>query len=241
MGIIDSIIGAESGGNPNAKNPNSSATGAGQFISSTWLDTIKNARPDLAQGMSDQQLLELRTDPQLSRQMTEAYAAKNGETLTKAGLPVTPGTTYLAHFAGPQGAVSVLNADPNAPVSSVLRPDAIQANPFLQKMTVADLRNWADRKMGGAAAPNAPNAVAATIMGAPQAPSAPMPRSAGDVANQLMGVQGVPQPQQQSAQGGGFEQPAPMQLSAIQFPQRRSPDLSKLRALFQAPSINGRG
>jgi len=52
MGLIDSIIGAESGGDPNAKNPNSSATGAGQFISSTWLDTIKAARPDLAQGKS---------------------------------------------------------------------------------------------------------------------------------------------------------------------------------------------
>lgn len=158
MSLIDSIIGAESGGDPNARNPNSSATGAGQFIAGTWLDTIKAARPDLAQGKSDPELLALRSDPNLSREMTEAYAAQNGAILSKAGLPVTPGTTYLAHFAGPQGAVSVLNADPSAPVASVMGAAAMKANPFLQGMTVGDLRAWADRKMGGAQPAPAPAA-----------------------------------------------------------------------------------
>jgi len=150
MGLTDSIIGAENGGNPNARNPNSTATGAGQFINSTWLGTIRRERPDLVQGKSEEEILALRTDPQLSRQMTEAYAAQNGAILSKAGLPVTPGSTYLAHFAGPQGAVAALSADPSAPVSSVMSPAAIKANPFLQGMTVGDLRAWADRKMGGA-------------------------------------------------------------------------------------------
>jgi hypothetical protein len=77
LGLIDSIIGVESGGNPNATNPNSSASGLGQFIDSTWLDTIRTARPDLAQGKSDAELLSLKTDPQLSREMTEAYADQN--------------------------------------------------------------------------------------------------------------------------------------------------------------------
>jgi hypothetical protein len=52
--------------------------------------------------------------------MTEAYANQNQAILSKAGVPVTPGTTYLAHFAGPGGAVKVLQADPNAPVE--IRP-----------------------------------------------------------------------------------------------------------------------
>jgi soluble lytic murein transglycosylase-like protein len=76
MGLIDSIIGAESGGNPNATNPTSSASGLGQFIDSTWLNTIKTARPDLAEGKSDAELLALKTNPELSRQMTEAYATR---------------------------------------------------------------------------------------------------------------------------------------------------------------------
>ena len=110
MGLIDSIIGVESGGNPNATNPNSSASGLGQFIDSTWLATIREARPDLAQGKSDAELLALKTNPELSRQMTEAYANQNQAILSKAGVPVTDGNTYLAHFAGPGGAVKVLQA-----------------------------------------------------------------------------------------------------------------------------------
>ncbi len=233
MGLIDQIIGVESGGDSNAKNPNSTATGLGQFVAGTWLDTLKSARPDLVQGKTDEELLALRSDPQLSRQMTEAYAAQNGSILSKAGLPVTPGTTYLAHFAGPQGAVSVLNADPTAPVSSVLTPAAVKANPFLQGMTVADLRAWADRKMGSSqpqpATPAAPPSAPLQI--APQAPPifAPQPQAAP----------------QQVAQGAppSFQAPAeqPMQAPPIFVPPRRQPDLSKLRAALAQPYFARRG
>lgn len=240
MALIDSIIGAESGGNPNATNPNSSATGLGQFINSTWLDTIKSARPDLAQGKSDSELLALRADPQLSREMTEAYAAKNGAFLAKNGLPVTPGTTYLAHFAGPQGAVSVLQADPGAPISAVLSPDAVKANPFLKNMTIGDLRAWADRKMGGAQpAPATPAAPANGLLRqdtggllAGQAPAgpalqiAPQPPPVFPRAVQQEQPQATPQ-QDFMAQMG---QPPP-----IFFAPRRAPDLRSLQAVLRQP------
>lgn len=169
MAVSDQIIGAESGGDPNAKNPNSSASGPGQFLDSTFLDTIKSARPDLAQGKSDSELLQLKTDPEIGRQMTEAYAAQNQGILSKAGLPVTPGTTYLAHFAGPGGAVGLLNADPNAPASSVLGPSVIKANPFLAGMSAGDVAKWADRKMGG----TAPMSIAGPQQPAPAPAPAP--------------------------------------------------------------------
>ena len=70
---------------------------------------------------------------------------------------MTPGTLYLAHFAGPAGAVAILSALENADAALVMaRADAtgrtkretlITANPFLSRFTVADLRSWADRKM----------------------------------------------------------------------------------------------
>lgn len=151
--VSDQIVSAESGGDPNAKNPNSSASGSGQFLDGTWLDTIKSARPDLAQGKSDADLLALKTDPDLSRQMTQAYAQQNGAILSKAGLPVTPGSTYLAHFAGPGGAVGLLNADPSTPASAILGPSVVKANPFLASMTAGDVAAWANRKMGGQPAP----------------------------------------------------------------------------------------
>lgn len=235
MGLIDSIIGVESGGNPNATNPNSSASGLGQFIDSTWLATIRTARPDLA-GKSDSELLALKSDPQLSREMTEAYANQNQAFLAKNGLPVTPGSTYLAHFAGPGGAVKVLQADPNAPVESVLGAAAVQANPFLRGMTVQGLQAWADRKMGGSAPP--PQAAPASAASPPVAPpAAPM-----QLAQQTPPIfpQAMPQQQPQQAQGS-FEAPAdqPMQMAPIFFPPRRSPDLSRLRAAFKPPVFRG--
>jgi len=77
--------------------------------------------------------------------------------LRKRGLPVTPGTLYLAHFAGGAGAVAILSAMENSDAALIMasadatgrtkREKLVKANPFLERFTVADLRNWADRKM----------------------------------------------------------------------------------------------
>lgn len=174
MALADSIINVESGGQADAKNPNSSASGPGQFIDSTWLNTLRAHRPDLAQGQSDSDLLALKSDPALSRDMTAAYASDNGAILSKAGLPVTPGTQYLAHFAGPGGAVGLLNASPDTPAGAVLGPGVVRANPFLAHMTAGDVAAWADRKMGGTASAQAPVA-APLAMGGPPAPQSAQP------------------------------------------------------------------
>lgn len=231
MGLIDSIIGAESGGNPNATNPRSSATGLGQFISSTWLDTIRTARPDLAQGKTDEELLALRTDPQLSREMTEAYANQNQALLSKAGVPVTPGATYLAHFAGPGGAVKVLQSDPSAPVGDILGPAVVKANPFLTNMTAGDLQAWASKKVGG----SSPQQTAA-----PASPAAPASGLLNANAGGLLQAPIFPQAHPQQGGGGLFAQmPAePTQAPPIFYAPRRSPDLTKLRAAFKAPVFN---
>lgn len=236
MALVDQIIGVESGGNPNATNPNSSASGVGQFIDSTWLSMIKQHRPELAQGMSDSDLLALKSDPQLSKEMTAAYAADNGAILSKAGVPVTPGTTYLAHFAGPQGAVKVLNSDPNAPVSDVLGAAAVNANPFLRGMTAADLQAWANRKMGGSAGQPqaAPAAPAAPAIGTQAIP----PQQAPIFAPQQ---QQVAQAQPAPPQGSLFGQiPAPqIEAPPIFYAPRKPIDISKLKTAFSNPPLGG--
>ncbi len=77
--------------------------------------------------------------------------------LKRRGLPVTPGTLYLAYFAGPAGAVAVLSASENADGAAIMasadatgqttREKLVNANPFLKVLTVGDLKKWADRKM----------------------------------------------------------------------------------------------
>jgi hypothetical protein len=69
---------------------------------------------------------------------------------------------YLAHFLGPSGADVALSAQDGQTVLAVMGQGVVSANPFLTNYTIADLKAWADRKMGSApAAPSAP--VAAPI------------------------------------------------------------------------------
>jgi len=170
--LTNQIVRVESGGRANAANGLSSALGAGQFLRKTWLDMLARYRPDLT-GTPDE-LAELRKDPKLSAEMVEAYVAENAKRLVRAGHDATPGNIYLAHFAGPSGALRVLGAEPGESARSVLGDDAVTANPFLEKMTIGDLRSWADRKMRTQASPR-PQASAfpdraAPVFGAPAFP-----------------------------------------------------------------------
>lgn len=229
----DSIISAESSGDPTAKNANSSAAGPGQFIDPTWLATLKTHRPDLASGKSDDELLALKNDPQLAAQpqnvalakeMTGAYASDNQAFLKQKGLPVTPGTTYLAHFAGPGGAAKVLSADPNAPVESLLAPDAIAANPFLKGMTAQGLQAWAAKKMGVVSPTAAPAA------GAPGTPTAPPAAPAPTAAPIFAGIPAAAAPPK-----AAYTDPvAP--VTPLFAAQRKPIDISGLRAALAARS-----
>lgn len=148
-GVIDRIIGVESNGNATARNPNSTATGAGQFTEGTWLGTIRAHRPDLLQGRSPAAVLALRNDPDLSREMVGYLADDNGKVLAAQGLPQNPTTLYLSHFLGSGGAAAVLKAKPGTPVSDVLGDDQIAANrSILAGKTVDSVIGWAGRKMG---------------------------------------------------------------------------------------------
>ncbi|WP_405402647.1 peptidoglycan DD-metalloendopeptidase family protein [Paracoccus sp. Ld10] len=149
--LIGRIITVESAGNARARNPLSSATGLGQFIESTWLRMMASYRPDLAQSLDRAALLDLRFDPDLSRQMVRHLAQENEAFLRSRNHAITPGRLYLAHFLGPAGADMALRADPQASVQQVMGAAVVGANPFLRGYTIGDLQHWADRKMTGRA------------------------------------------------------------------------------------------
>ena len=160
---IRAIVGVESGGNPNAANPASSAVGAGQFIASTWLGMMRRYKPDLVAGMTDNQILGLRTDANLSVEMTAMYARENAQAMQAAGIQgIGPGEIYLGHFMGPGGAIRALQSPLDTPISALMSPKEIKANRGIRfngksfvDFTAGDLRAWAQHKMRSAYDPNA--------------------------------------------------------------------------------------
>lgn len=160
--IAQRIMLVESGGDPTITNPASSAVGAGQFTEGTWLAMVQKYRPDLMKGRSRSDILAMRTDPNLSLEMTQRYSDENASYLGARGYGATAGNLYLAHFLGPQGAVAMLGSDPNATGESIA-PAAAKSNPsvfyrtdakgkvdYSQPKTVGEIRQWASDKMAGA-------------------------------------------------------------------------------------------
>jgi hypothetical protein len=155
--LVERIIVVESNGDPNAKNSRSSAMGLGQFLDEAWLDLVRAYRPDLVRRRNAREILDLRREPKLAREIIIRFVERNVAMLRQRGLPVTAGTVYLAHFAGGAGAIAILSAPDNSDAALVLasadstgrtkRERLIKANPFLDHFTVADLKVWADRKM----------------------------------------------------------------------------------------------
>lgn len=147
--VLDRIGGIENNtGNPGARSATSSAMGDFQFVKDTWLQTVREHRPELFDGRSEKQVLDLRADPKLSREMAGYLLDDNSAALTKAGIPATPGNLYLAHFLGSGAAVDVLKAPPGTPMSDVLGSKAINANAsVLGGKTTDTVIDWASRKM----------------------------------------------------------------------------------------------
>lgn len=145
--LVNQIIRVESAGNAKAKNSRSSATGLGQFISSTWIRMMKTYRPDLASTMSREELLKLRFDPTLSREMVTNLAREGEAYLRARGHAISAGRLYLCHFLGAQGAHVALSAQDGALILDVMGAGVIKANPFLKGRNIAWVKNWAERKM----------------------------------------------------------------------------------------------
>ena len=147
--LVNRIIQVESGGRADARNPLSTATGLGQFIDSTWLRMMRTYRPDLTAQMSNAELLALRTEPGIAREMVENLAREGAAYLRARGHTITAGRLYLAHFLGMDGAHVALSAAPDADLLSLFGAGVIRANPFLEGRDAGYVVDWAERKMSG--------------------------------------------------------------------------------------------
>lgn len=147
--LVD-VARVESGFNPTAKAPTSSARGLYQFTKSTWLATLDRHGADHGLGWAAnaigrdasgrltvtdptlrQQIFELRDDPAASAAMAAAFTSDNRAYVeSRTGRPAEPVDLYLAHFLGSGGAVKFLSAwaaDPDQ-AGAPMMPDAAAAN-----------------------------------------------------------------------------------------------------------------
>lgn len=137
--FLDRLMLAESGGNDVARNKRSSALGSFQFIKSTFLEVARRHFGEETAELAPSAILALRTDRSFARRAAEAYTKDNAAHLVSEGLNATFPHLRLAFLVGPTGAVRVLRAHPDTKVATVLSSYALNANPFMVGMTVAEL------------------------------------------------------------------------------------------------------
>lgn len=126
-GYTERVASAESGGNANARNPNSTATGLFQFTEGTWND-LAQKYPKL--GLTP----DGRTDPEQQRRAMAVFTRDNAATLQAGGVAPNDRSLYLAHFLGAGGAgqfMKGLSANPNAPAAALVAPEQAEANATL--------------------------------------------------------------------------------------------------------------
>jgi hypothetical protein len=149
--LADLVIEIESGGNAELFIPSTSALGPGQFLEKIWLVLVSQYRPDLAVLPRDQ-VLALRTDPALAREMVVRLLVQHSRQLRAAGLDPSAGSLYLAHFLGLPATIRTLKAAPETPILELVGAKAVAHNqPILEGKTAAEVRDWAERSMRVAA------------------------------------------------------------------------------------------
>ena len=141
----------ESGFNPQAKAPTSSAAGLFQFVEQTWLSVLKkhgvthgyaryaglieqgaDGRYHVPGGSEARKaVMDLRLDPQAAATMAGELAGDHAAYLRgRVGREPSGGELYAAHFLGPQGSAKLIeaySASPSANAAAMF-PDAAAAN-----------------------------------------------------------------------------------------------------------------
>lgn len=171
-GYMASVQQAESGGDPNARNPRSSAGGLFQFTDPTWNGLVE--RYGREHGLT----VEGKMDPAQQQTAMRLFTGDNAKALRTEGVAITPGSLYASHFLGAGAAPRVLTADPSTPMTALVGPEVIRANPTLADMTAGEFKEWAGRK--GTNANNGYSAPAANAM-----PSRGMPKISGELMGAL--------------------------------------------------------
>lgn len=150
----------------NSISPNSSATGAYQFMNSTLFGNSK--QPGLVQqaGLS----MDTKYNKDTQELLYALYKKQNADALTRSGVPITPGFEYMSHYIGAGGTAAVYrNKDSSKTVAQVIvdagyREPGKQNNPELYTIKAVDFEKiLADRVNKKSSSPHSAGQVGATV------------------------------------------------------------------------------
>lgn len=140
-GYVGQTIARESGGDPMAKNPNSSASGKYQFTKATWLKLGGQWGSDKSKPFGG-------LAPSVAEQDARfaALTRSNASGLVASGLAAGSAALYAAHFLGLPVAVKVLTAAASTNLASLVGSKVMASNPQLSGFTVGDFKRWLERR-----------------------------------------------------------------------------------------------
>lgn len=123
-GALQAIKQAESAGNPNAKNPNSTASGPYQFVNKTWQDMVSKYGKQTGITLAD------KANPQAQEIMANYLLNDNAKALQASlGRQPTTGELYMAHVLGADGAKDLISAyGTGRPANTLFPASVIKAN-----------------------------------------------------------------------------------------------------------------
>jgi len=121
--VMSRIAQVESGGNPNARNPNSTASGLFQFTNDTWNASVQRWGKELGIKQGD------KMNPQAQEAMARKLAESNAQYIQKnLGIQPDDGQIYLAHFMGAPAAVKLMRNYGKGASAAQIFPKEARAN-----------------------------------------------------------------------------------------------------------------
>ncbi len=120
--LMSKIKGAESAGNPNAQNPNSTASGLYQFTDATWKSAVDKWGRSRGIKYSD------KANPQAQQFLADALTKDNTRILQNKGIEPTDGNVYFAHFMGAPAAAKAITMLGKGAIAARSFPDAAKVN-----------------------------------------------------------------------------------------------------------------
>lgn len=144
---VTKFAAAESSNNPNAKNPNSSASGMYQFTNKTWADMVKKYGQETGITLGD------KANPQAQATMAQKYAQDNITSLNKTlGRMPSKEELYMAHVLGAHGAATLINAPGDREAILLFPKQVLDSNRSIffngkQPRTVSEVYNLLSKKV----------------------------------------------------------------------------------------------